>query len=677
MHIGKSPRTPGKSALAVTGGVCAGANGTPLTARRHSHGEVAPPWGVQRKSEIGMWHTPRRHSAGPGHEILAAAAAKSLLDDGVRRSTGYDGWKGASPNGDENPLEHSGIGQLTSAAWSKTTMRSPNEPGWSFRRPSDTSHLAASEASHEKDLSKLLGLGALSMPPRRSSRTVGPSGQPRRRRSFGDIGVSLSFEDEKQLQAAFASIGHKAAQKFTSVREALRYLDADRDGLVDRGEAHYFFRAYDISERLADQVFDSLLARYGGSRDTVPYAEFVQFLAPAFEGTGAATPGDDSTRAPSPTSVAERRRAVEEQFAEVLVYIRRKCEARFPNALQVRRFIGTSENAGFVINSEVRHLFRAFNLPETTADKIYDCLDPDGYGAIDYGLFMQVVCPHLEDLPGGGALFPKAPQPFSHGYSMVAGAVSSSTTSRTSSRPSSNTRPGRELASEGLHGASDAELLKKVMTDIGVKLQLKFKHIREAFRPLDLSRHGRILPGEMRSFMRGFGWGDDVADRVFSMLDADGKGEVAYDAFVTLFEAALGPANQPPPRKAPIDEHSSKVLEDPRMRRIMNFLAAQIGDELVTKHQKARDALKLLDLNNDGQISRAELLRYLRSKAFPNDREAVAVIFEAFGYADADSFPLKDFMDVLDPHSGSRRDADRWRGIQELRDLRRPGFSQT
>merc|ERR1711959_418448 len=61
------------------------------------------------------------------------------------------------------------------------------------------------------------------------------------------------------------------------------------------------------------------------------------------------------------------------------------------------------------------------------------------------------------------------------------------------------------------------------MGDIGEKLPLKFKSVRDAFRPLDLSRNGKITRTEMRSFLRGFAWPREVADRFFSVLDEDGS----------------------------------------------------------------------------------------------------------------------------------------------------------
>merc|ERR1719428_1695357 len=87
--------------------------------------------------------------------------------------------------------------------------------------------------------------------------------------------------------------------------------------------------------------------------------------------------------------------------------------------------------------------------------------------------------------------------------------------------------------------------MKEVMKDIGEKLPLKFKHVRDAFRPLDLAHDGKITRTEMRSFLRGFGWPHDVADRLFKALDEDQCGTVDFNLFMSHFDAVLGPANRP------------------------------------------------------------------------------------------------------------------------------------
>merc|ERR1719253_228127 len=85
-----------------------------------------------------------------------------------------------------------------------------------------------------------------------------------------------------ELHTTCEQIGQKAAMKYRTVREALRYVDADRDGWVTRSEIHYFFRSYDItSETAPDHLSDVLDPRGLGE---IEYKAFVNYMGPYIRG---------------------------------------------------------------------------------------------------------------------------------------------------------------------------------------------------------------------------------------------------------------------------------------------------------------------------------------------------------------------------------------------------------
>jgi Ca2+-binding EF-hand superfamily protein len=206
---------------------------------------------------------------------------------------------------------------------------------------------------------------------------------------------------------------------------------------------------------------------------------------------------------------------------------------------------------------------------------------------------------------------------------------------------------------------SPAELAL-VIENIGRKLPLKFDKPRDAFRPLDVERDGKITPSEMRSFLRGFGWGQDVADRFFSLLDDEGRGEVDYNAFMAHFAPVLGPAvfpstrgrllQVPPTAASNIDQSqlltpvssqtaasglasrsrsgvapslvSTCLSED--LEKKLNEVAEIIGEKLRTKFRSGREALRPLNLRNDGQVTRSEMRAFFRSFCLPvSDADAL------------------------------------------------------
>jgi Ca2+-binding EF-hand superfamily protein len=568
----------------------------------------------------------------------------------------------------------------------------------------------------------LAGLGPLTMP------SVRPNSRSHARNNHRDGG---SCEWGEPDAAIFEHIGQKAAQKFTTLREAFRFVDANKDGCVDRAEVRYFFRAYDLPDAAADRFFDRLAQ---GAR-AIDYQDFVRCMTPAIESgrppsCGGSSDSQVSTREPSPRNAAaavERQRAFEDEFRGVLDQIRLKALQRLGNARDLNRFIVGRD--GLVSRSELQHMFRAFSVSQATADVFFDRLAELGSGLVEYEALMRLICPLLKDLPGVETLLP---QPGSHSFltpvpgvrsgpdatsaatertwgrrracsrgsaycstacgSAYCSSASGQNTSGSSPVPLDETErkeaERKEVERWGqCEAEAQAEELRMLVNDIRQKLPLKFRHAREAFRPLDVSRDGNITPTEMRSFVRGFGWSHDAADRLFTLLDTECRGEIGYGDFVKHFEAMLEPALPCARSAMPHSTATPKVLiEDPKLRRAINDIARLIGDSLVTKYSNAREALRHLDLTNDGWVTRLEMKRLCRSMNLYGSE--ADVLFDALGGSNAEQIALDAFIAMLQSVSGvaTARSAaprggdfcgDRWRAVAELRDLPRPGFSHT
>ncbi|CAE7333748.1 Calml3 [Symbiodinium natans] len=143
--------------------------------------------------------------------------------------------------------------------------------------------------------------------------------------------------------------------------------------------------------------------------------------------------------------------------------------------------------------------------------------------------------------------------------------------------------------------------LRRIMQDVGDKLHLKFKHVRDAFRPLNLQRHGKITREEMWNFFRGFGHPQEVADRIFDLLDREGKGEIEYSVFMTHFESVLGRDFRNISEEPPIH------VDDPIASKEVNETADMLKRRLLTRSRNMQEAFRYLDSDHDGQVSKAEL----------------------------------------------------------------------
>jgi len=307
-------------------------------------------------------------------------------------------------------------------------------------------------------------------------------------------------------------------------------------------------------------------------------------------------------------------------------------------------------------------------LPKETADAFFERLDEDRSGVVDYREFLKHVGPYI-DLPGIASAMQPPPK-LAQGSSRQSRRSSrSSSKEKVSPIPQTPEEPIPDFQTEAADVDALQEMarfereLRQVMQDIGQKLPLKFKHVRDAFRTLDLAKDGKITRAEMRSFFRGFGWPEDVADRVFNMLDEEGHGEVDYNQFMAYFESVLGPANRPAPRARNLSA-ATPVLE-----REVNEIASVISEKIATKFRKPRDAFSALDLTNDGLITRNEMRVFFRTMCMPVS--AADKVYDALNTNGSDMIKCDDFK-ALFGLGPIVRPGGHWNYQDDQRDVQNP-----
>eukprot|EP00931_Biecheleriopsis_adriatica_P022732 TRINITY_DN14529_c0_g2_i1.p1 TRINITY_DN14529_c0_g2~~TRINITY_DN14529_c0_g2_i1.p1 ORF type:complete len:613 (+),score=130.03 TRINITY_DN14529_c0_g2_i1:106-1944(+) len=424
--------------------------------------------------------------------------------------------------------------------------------------------------------------------------------------------VPLSKE-EREMKHILELISEKASQKFSTVRAALRHLDADCDGTVDRGEVRYFFRGYDFPDEIADKFFDHLDQE---GRQELDYTFFVNFLRPYLQGAVNGNPmtarslhsqGGTLDLAMNEKDTEETKRAtlqyVNEEFGDVLRLIGHKSRERFGNLQHAFRYVDC-DKSGSITRSEMQYFFRAFNLSEGLADRFFDAIDFDGGGEVSFGEFYKCLSPYVNpDKVQKAKKIQKPPTPLPE----------------TAPPSSEGDRPvGEHAIHSFLDDADqgdtymehiDADIrteLRHLFKDIGDKLLLKFKHVRDAFRPLDLERNGAITRPELRAFFRGFGHAADVADRVFDLLDEDQLGQINFASFMKHFDSVLGPSFRSVKRNPIIP------VEDPSLSKEVNDIAQVIRVRLTTKYKNVQVAFRALDLNKDGKVTVDELKVFIK-----------------------------------------------------------------
>jgi Ca2+-binding EF-hand superfamily protein len=207
---------------------------------------------------------------------------------------------------------------------------------------------------------------------------------------------------------------------------------------------------------------------------------------------------------------------------------------------------------------------------------------------------------------------------------------------------------------EGAIRLDDASLAKEnnhrqlelLLSDIGAKLPLKFRHPRDAFRMLDLERNGWITRSEMQSFFRGFGHQEDVANRIFDLVRDAEREEVDFKAFMKHFDCFLGPAFRQA-RRDPMIPCDDRHLESE-----VNKIAEVIKDRLITKYRNVHDAFRGLDLNRDGTINASEMRTFVRGFGMPLD--AGDKIFAALDKDGSDEVQYDEFIAIFGVRDGKK-----------------------
>eukprot|EP00931_Biecheleriopsis_adriatica_P022731 TRINITY_DN14529_c0_g1_i1.p1 TRINITY_DN14529_c0_g1~~TRINITY_DN14529_c0_g1_i1.p1 ORF type:complete len:615 (+),score=123.16 TRINITY_DN14529_c0_g1_i1:97-1941(+) len=420
-------------------------------------------------------------------------------------------------------------------------------------------------------------------------------------------------KEEREMQHILELISEKAAQKFRTVRAALRHVDADCDGTVDRCEVRYFFRAYDFPDEIADKFFDHLDEE---GRQELDYTFFVNFLRPYLQAAVNGNPmtarslesqGGTLDLAINEHANDETKKAtlqhVREEFGGILRFIGDRSQERFSNVQHVFRYVD-SDKSGSITRSEMRYFFRAFNLDGRLADRFFDAIDFDGGGEVSFSEFYKCLSPYISpDNIQRAKKIQKPPTP------LPETAPQSSEGSRPSGEFATQSYLGGTGRGEGYmeHVSADIRTeLRQLMKDIGDKLPLKFKHVRDAFRPLDLERNGTIKREELRAFFRGFGHPAKAADRVFDLLDEDNIGQINFSSFMKHFDSLLGPSFRSTKRTPIIP------VEDPSLSKEVNDIAQVIRNRLTTKYSNFQAAFRALDLSKDGRVTVDELKIFIK-----------------------------------------------------------------
>jgi len=329
--------------------------------------------------------------------------------------------------------------------------------------------------------------------------------------------VAQVKEDFEELLLA---VKQKARGNFKP-RKAFRTIGLPGRDHITLKETRAFFRCFNLDGEEVDAFHEALANLNNGE---VTHQSFNDVMDDCFvrEPDYGTFRIPQKKQLPRPPPEVEERLDDNDQFAmstsrlpeETLFSFRRNVETKLLKEIrEVMRDIGYKvrmsyrrprdalrgldlEKDGIIRREEMRDFFRGFNKSETFADRVFDLLDPDRTGKVDFAEFLA----HFDEVL---------------------------------------TPAHRQVERAPVIGLNDLERSRQVATvvnAIGHRMLTKYKNARQAFRDLDLDKDGKVSRQELRFFVKKMGLPVETADVLFEALSpTDFGGLIEQDTFVSLF----------------------------------------------------------------------------------------------------------------------------------------------
>lgn len=447
---------------------------------------------------------------------------------------------------------------------------------------------------------------------------------------------------EARLQLITTQISEKAADRFGSVKEWLSSLPTDCRGEVSRHDAMKLFKdqKLGVSQRMANHLFDKISDETG--EGTVNLSKLQQMLrksgqpqdlpervgetrhsqgSPPSEagsvrsrrseaylsspraggeamlsaeprqlrGDGDAIAaevreqrsGNSKRRSASQPSIGNSDREDDPELEVAFKSIGEMAAQRFATARRAFRKLDSDHN-GRITREEIHTYLRNYGWEHVT-DKLFDSLDRDRSGFLNFQEFQEKVAPYIQP---------------SHPHSCY----------KPSRRSLSLTN--RDVSGKGL----------KLAEEIGLKAGAKFNTVRKAFRHLDCDKDGVLERKEVRKFFEEHGFDRKSADLFFDEIDRDKSDLIRFGEFQGLLGPYIQPNHSVNKQWEPItlptrtDEGVKEYLRDRDLERTVTQITMKAGQ----KYKSMRTAFRAMDADHSGSVTRKEVQRFFAKYNFEN-----------------------------------------------------------
>jgi Ca2+-binding EF-hand superfamily protein len=241
------------------------------------------------------------------------------------------------------------------------------------------------------------------------------------------------------------------------------------------------------------------------------------------------------------------------------------------------------ERKGAIDRKKFSDFLATYNYNESISNQVFDFIDEDGSGGMDYMEFCDMFGPYLmpDWTDKDREQRPRA--------------------------PSLTIPPPRQL---------EDRKMRKVIEDLGTSLAMRHKSAHHVFRTLDAENDGTLSKTKVREFFARQSYPKDVADRFFATFPKDSDGEISSHEFTSYFTPYIIKGydgkgiNEVP-------QYMSKVkiplrpayVKDPELRAVLPGLEEAVK----SRFPDLRQAFRAIDIEKDGKLERRDIQKFLGS----------------------------------------------------------------
>lgn len=184
-------------------------------------------------------------------------------------------------------------------------------------------------------------------------------------------------------------------------------------------------------------------------------------------------------------------------------------------------------------------------------------------------------------------------------------------------------RGARGDGAQGPPNQAEQELLE-VCRQIAELAPQKFNTVREAFRYLRPDHNGRVSRSEVCYFFRAYGVERAQADRLFAFFEPSERDDIDCQEFIEFFRQHIHDDEEPGVQGGtgdasacpPVPESCASAAAGSSCAKISNEfheMLETVKEKAPQKFSHVREALRIVDVDYDGSITRSEMQNFFRA----------------------------------------------------------------